>query len=63
MSNKTIWIDVVDEDGDLLLSIQPHWLPAGSTVEDLVRKILPGLSEMYEYKCYYTAHEEENIIH
>ena len=56
-------IDIVDEDGDLLLSIEPHWIPSGMTVEDLVIKILPGLSEMYDYKCYYAVEKKGSNIH
>ena len=53
------WIDVVDEDGTLLLSIQTHWLPDNLTPEQAIVKILPALSLLYGYKCYYTDKEME----
>jgi len=63
MTKKIRVIDIVDEDGDLLLSIEPHWIPSGMTVEDLVIKLLPGLSDMYDYKCYYAVEKEGSNIH
>jgi len=48
------WIEVVDEKGDILLSLQMHELPLDVSAEELVKKILPNLSEMYNYRCYYT---------
>lgn len=56
--NKTYLIDVVDSNGDKLLTIKPHWLPAEcDDPEELVRDLLPSLRNLYEYKCYYTIKE------
>lgn len=49
----TTWIEVVDENGDLLLGMQTYWLPIDMTAQQVVEKILPCLTDLYKYRCYY----------
>lgn len=44
---KTTWVEIVDEDERLILSMQLHWQPYGMTAEEIVMEVLPGLSELY----------------
>ena len=51
------WIEVVDDEGELLVSIQTHWMPNDMSVSDLVSRIIPGLSEIYDaYTIYEIPH-------
>lgn len=52
-------IDVVDEDGTILLSVETHWIPEGMTADDVIKEVLPSLSLLYGYKCFYTDEEFE----
>ena len=58
---KTLMIDVLNEDGEVILSIQPYMMPKGMSAEDYVREMMPGFQSIYQCKCFYIYVENEHI--
>jgi hypothetical protein len=60
---KTLWIDIVREDGVVLLSIEPYGIPEGMSIKEYVDQILPGICEIYETNCFYIYLEDGESVY
>ena len=58
---KTLMIDVLNNEGEVVLSIQPYTMPKGMSVKDYVDEMMPGFHNIYQCKCFYVYVEDKHI--
>lgn len=66
LESKKLKIKVVDEDGNVLLKLQPHRLPRGIELSEIVDALMLTLNELYDHDDYYISVaevEDQRVLH